>query len=154
MSNAGARPLTLGIDLGTSAVKVVALAPDDDVRAQAGAGFPTASALPHQAEQAPADWLRALASAMRSLVEQLRNAGGSDWHRQIAGIGLTGQLPTLVCLTDPEGLDPAITWKDGRADEWAAARMDAPYRAALYARTGMPIDGRYLAPMFAFHFVD
>ena len=154
MSEAAARPITLGIDLGTSAVKVVALDSGDDVLAQAGAGFPTASALPHQAEQAPADWLRALASAMQSLVEQLRNARGSNGQRRIAAIGLTGQLPTLVCLSENDALGPAITWKDGRADAWAAARIDAPYRAALYARTGMPIDGRYLAPMVAFHFAD
>lgn len=154
MSDAAARAITLGIDLGTSAVKVIALDSGDDLLAQAGAGFPTANALPDQAEQAPADWLRALASAMQSLAGPLRDAGGSDWQSRIAAIGLTGQLPTLVCLSEHDPLGPAITWKDGRADEWAAARIDAPQRAALYARTGMPIDGRYLAPMVGFHFGD
>jgi xylulokinase len=49
---------------------------------------------------------------------------------------------------------PAITWKDGRADAWAAERIDAARRSAMYAITGMPIDGRYLAPMLQFHRAD
>lgn len=154
MSEAAARPITLGIDLGTSAVKVVALVTGAEVLAQAHAGFPTLSALPQQAEQAPADWLHALGRAMHTLAAQLQHCGGAGWQRRIAAIGLTGQLPTLVCLAEHDPLGPAITWKDGRADEWVAARIDAPYRAALYARTGMPVDGRYLAPMVAFHFAD
>ncbi len=49
-------------------------------------------------------------------------------------------------------MPPAITWKDGRADHWAAAQLDAQTRARMYRITGMPIDGRYLAPMLRFHF--
>jgi xylulokinase len=60
---------------------------------------------------------------------------------------LTGQLPTLVCLPKEGPIASAVTWKDGRADAWAAGRIDAAQRAAMYAITGMPIDGRYLAPM-------
>ncbi|HEY5263793.1 MAG TPA: FGGY-family carbohydrate kinase, partial [Steroidobacteraceae bacterium] len=63
-------------------------------------------------------------------------------------------LPTLVCLGDGGPLGPAITWKDGRADAWTCARVDAARRARMYARTGMPIDGRYLAPMLQYHFAD
>jgi xylulokinase len=51
-------------------------------------------------------------------------------------------------------MGPAITWKDGRADAWASTRVDASRRAEMYARTGMPIDGRYLAPMVQYHFAD
>ena len=71
---------------------------------------------------------------------------GGDWQRRIAGIGLAGQLPTLVCLGAEGPLGPAIAWSDGRADAWAAGLLDEDRRAALYRRTGMPIDGRYLAP--------
>jgi xylulokinase len=60
----------------------------------------------------------------------------------------------LVCMSSDRPLAPAITWKDGRAEVWAAERVDAAHRARMYARTGMPIDGRYLAPMFRFHFDD
>ena len=77
-----------------------------------------------------------------------------DWRQRIAAIGVTGQLPTLVCLSEKGPLVPAITWKDGRADAWAHERLDDARRARMYALTGMPIDGRYLAPMLQFHFRD
>jgi len=155
MSDAPATQLiTLGLDLGTSAVKVVAVGFDDEVIGEGAAGFPTTSALPHQAEQTPSDWLHAVSSAMHTLGEAMARTRGSDWLERVAAIGLTGQLPTLVCLSGHGPVAPAITWKDGRADAWAATRVDAERRAHMYARTGMPIDGRYLAPMLQFHFAD
>ena len=149
-----ARHLTIGIDLGTSAVKVVALAPDGAVMGDVAVDFSTHSALPQQAEQQPADWLLAAKSAMRELSQRLQESLGASWTAQVAAIGLTGQLPTLVCLGDVKPLGPAITWKDGRADTWATSRIDAARRAQMYSVTGMPIDGRYLAPMLQFHFAD
>ena len=153
-------PLTLGIDLGTSAVKVVAVACDSqpvgDVAliGEAAAGFPTMSTVALQAEQEPADWLRAISEAMRSLDESVSRSLGPNWTQRVGAVGLTGQLPTLVCIPQQGPVARAITWKDGRADAWATARVDAARRRYLYARTGMPIDGRYLAPMLQFHFGD
>lgn len=157
--------LVLGIDLGTSAVKVAAVevgetAPRAGTAAEAGtpgrvlgegsADFATDSTLPHQAEQSTVDWLEATRRAMRALDGELR-PHDADWAKRVAAIGLTGQLPTLVCLGEDGPLGAAITWKDGRADAWASSRLEG-VRAEHYARTGMPIDGRYLAPMFRFHY--
>jgi len=149
-----ARPVALGIDLGTSSVKVVAIGFDDELIGEGAADFPTSGTLPHQAEQAPADWLHATSRAMRLLAQSVMRTQGAEWTQRIGSIGLTGQLPTLVCLADDGPLAPAITWKDGRADAWASTRLDAARRAQMYACTGMPIDGRYLAPMLQFHFAD
>jgi xylulokinase len=146
--------ITLGLDLGTSAVKVVAVGVDDEILGEGAAAFPTTSTLPRQAEQEPSEWLNAVSNAMQSLGEILTPTRTDAWREEVAAIGLTGQLPTLVCLGDERPLAPAITWKDGRADAWAAARVDAVTRARMYAVTGMPIDGRYLAPMLKFHFTD
>jgi xylulokinase len=149
----GNERLLLGIDLGTSSVKVAAVGADAASRGavlgEASADFETVSGLPHQAEQSPADWLQATRSAMSALGRtlRLRDAG---WPQRIGAIGLTGQLPTLVCLDERGPIGPAITWKDGRADSWAASRLQG-LRDRHYLRTGMPIDGRYLAPMFQFH---
>jgi xylulokinase len=155
MSDAQARPrLTLGIDLGTSAVKVVALDFGDEVMGEGVAAFSTDSTLPHQAEQQTGDWLRAVSGAMQVLTEDLNGKIGSAWKEGVAAIGLTGQLPTLVCLGRSKPLGAAITWKDGRADAWASSRVDTARRMLMYARTGMPIDGRYLAPMLQYHFAD
>lgn len=148
------RQLTLGLDLGTSAVKAVAVGLDDAVVGEGAAGFETDCTLPQQAEQRPADWLHAAAAAMRALAGRLQGLLGADWADHVAAIGLTGQLPTLVCLGEAAPLGPAITWKDGRADAWASSRVDPAQRRRMYARTGMPIDGRYLAPMVQYHFAD
>jgi len=148
------RRLTLGVDLGTSAVKVVAMAADDAVMGEGAAPFDTDSSLPYQAEQQPADWLRAASDAMHALAIDLQGSLASDWPEHVVAIGLTGQLPTLVCLDDAKPLGAAITWKDGRADAWTSSRVDAAHRTLMYARTGMPIDGRYLAPMLQYHFGD
>jgi xylulokinase len=147
-----AAPMTLGIDLGTSAVKIVALGPNAHPLAEGAADFETQQGLFAQAEQRPGDWLTALQAAMRSLDAAMTRRQDAGWAQHVGAIGLTGQLPTLVCLSDRGPVAPAITWKDGRADEWAAGRVDAARRADMYMRTGMPIDGRYLAPMLQFHF--
>jgi xylulokinase len=152
MSDAKPERLTLGVDLGTSAVKVVALGIDDTVLGEGAAGFGTDSTLPRQAEQQTADWLRAASRALHALAADLKGSLGAEWAEQVAAIGLTGQLPTLVCLDDAKPLGAAITWKDGRADAWATTRVDTARRALMYGRTGMPIDGRYLAPMLQYHF--
>jgi xylulokinase len=142
--------LTLGIDLGTSAIKVTALRLDDEPAGEASAGYETLSSAPLMAEQSPADWIEALRAAMRRLAEELGTLDGG-WATRIAAIGVTGQLPTLVCLGNEGPVARAITWKDGRADAWAATRIT---RGDHYSRTGMPIDGRYLGPMWQFHFAQ
>jgi sugar (pentulose or hexulose) kinase len=150
MAASAASSYTLGIDLGTSAVKVVALDGAGRVAASGSGDFPTISDLPGQAEQNPADWLDALARAMGSL-DSVLEADAPGWRARVAAIGLAGQLPTLVCMDGRGALGPAITWKDARADGWATKHIDARRRRALYERTGMPIDGRYLGPMLRYH---
>ena len=146
--------LVLGVDLGTSAVKVLALDATGTVMGEAQGHFETVSDLPRQAVQDPADWLAALSAAMQDLGHSLMARFGEAWRRRVTAIALTGQLPTLVCLGERGPLARAITWRDGRADEFAAERLGAAQRKRMYARTGMPIDGRYLAPMLQFHFAD
>jgi len=154
MSDREPSGITLGLDLGTSAFKVVAVGADDRVMGEAAAAFATCSELPLQAEQSPSDWLRSVSIAMRGLDADLTRSQGALWSRRVVAIGLTGQLPTLVCVSHDGKTTPAVTWKDGRADAWAATRLDAARRSAMYAITGMPIDGRYLAPMLEFHKKD
>ena len=137
----------LGIDLGTSAIKLVVLDASGEVKAESGASHPTVSKSPGQAEQDPQDWLRALRQAIAALP-----AGSKE---KIGAISVAGQMPTLVCL-DASGdcIGPAITWQDSRADGMAAEKLQGGLHARVYARTGMPVDGRYLAPQFLHHFQD
>ena len=142
--------LTLGLDLGTSAVKAAVLDTAGSVLAFGTASFATVSVEPGQAEQDPAAWLAAAAAALGALDAGM-GARLRGWRDHIAAVGLAGQLPTLVCGAGDAPLGPAITWQDARADDWASKAIDSSERRRLYERTGMPIDGRYLGPMFRYH---
>lgn len=63
----------LGIDLGTSAIKCVAMSVSGRVVATTEAAFPVTRELPGQAEQNPLDWLAALRLRSSSWTERLRN---------------------------------------------------------------------------------
>ena len=145
------RHLAIGIDLGTSAVKLVALDAAGRIAGNGTAAFPTNSKLPGQAEQSPADWLTALTAAALDLKRELAESARASQSDEFLAIGLAGQLPTLVCLGRDGPLGPAITWKDARADGSAAQLVERAGRRHLYERSGMPIDGRYLGPMFRHH---
>lgn len=150
IAGAGSGPLVLGIDLGTSAVKVVLCGADSNVLASGSASFATVSDEIGQAEQNPADWLEAVRSAAAE-IESSPGEAGARWRDRVEAVGLTGQLPTLVCVGGDGPIGRAITWKDARADESTLALLDVGKRRALYERTGMPVDGRYLGPMFRHH---
>src|SRR3954467_10539186 len=99
----------VGIDIGTSAVKVLALAEDGTVLAKAKRGYPTRSPAIGWSEQSAEDWWTATAAATREMVAGL---GGTP----IAGIGLSGQLNGFVLLDDQDRpLQDAIIWLDRRA---------------------------------------
>jgi xylulokinase len=134
----------LGIDLGTSAIKLVAVSHEGRVLASAREPYDMISRAAGQAEQNCRHWLKALGSASERIRLRLR-------HTQIESIALTGQMPTLVVLRRLKPLGTAITWQDSRADEWVKKRVDRNLHLRIYRATGVLIDGRYLAPMFRYH---
>ena len=90
--------IVVGLDLGTSAIKVVALGASLEVLGAASAGFATDTRDPHQAEQSCADWLSATTRAFAELDTLLTESVGANWRSRVDGIGLTAQLPTLVVV--------------------------------------------------------
>jgi len=125
----------LGIDLGTSEVKVLLL---DEAGAIVGtAGSPLNLSHPHPlwSEQDPADWWRATESA----VAQLRAACPAAFAR-VRAIGLSGQMHGAV-LVDREDrvLRPAILWNDGRSHaECEELTLCAPSLHAVAGNLAMP----------------
>jgi xylulokinase len=113
--------------------------------ALARAGYPLSTDATGRAEQSPDDWTRAVDAAMVRLAA-LTALGA------VRGIGLAGQVPSLVAVGAKGPLGPAITWMDARADAYVARRLDRRARRALYRTTGMPVDGRYVGPMYAVHY--
>ncbi|WP_167102586.1 FGGY-family carbohydrate kinase [Mycobacterium sp. DL592] len=136
-------PVVLGVDLGTSAIKVVAVGEDGVVAARARCGYPTARPETGAAEQDPRDWWQALAAAGDQVA---REVAPHRWR----GVGLSAMLPTLVEL-DGDGwpAGPAITWEDARAEDQADVLLQRFGDEALYRITGQRVDGRYLGPMHA-----
>ncbi|HYB24052.1 MAG TPA: xylulokinase [Solirubrobacteraceae bacterium] len=95
-----------GLDVGTSAVKGLALDAQGRVLAAAEASYPLHTPRPGWAEQDPEDWWRAASSVLA----QLRTQAGPP-----QGIGLSGQMHGLVALDAGERvLRPAILWNDQR----------------------------------------
>ncbi len=135
----------LGIDLGTSAVKVVALSLKGRILASAREPYGTTTICEGQAEQDCGHWLEALARAAKSIHQE------RSGNLRVEAVALTAQMPTLVALRDGNPTGLAITWQDSRADSWTTARLTPDLRRDIYQRTGVVIDGRYLAPMFGFH---
>jgi xylulokinase len=96
----------VGLDVGTSGVKGLAVGDDGSVLARAEAGYALATPRPGWAEQDPADWWE----AAEAVLAELRGAAGGP-----AGIGLSGQMHGLVALgRGAEVLRPAILWNDQR----------------------------------------
>ena len=101
-------PYLLGIDVSTTATKALVIDERGEVVASASDeyGFVTPRAL--WAEQNPADWWRACVNVVRRVLERVD-------ARDIAGIGLTGQMHGLVLLdSQGEVLRPCIMWNDQR----------------------------------------
>jgi xylulokinase len=95
----------VGLDVGTTGVKAVAVSADGAVRSRAERSYPLSTPRPGWSEQDPEDWWRAAEAALAEV-----SAGA-----EVAGIGLSGQMHGLVAL-DAAGrvLRPAILWNDQR----------------------------------------
>ncbi len=101
----------LGIDIGTSAVKVIVVDLSETVLATATAGLETQRPLPLWSEQNPEDWWTAIGMA----IAELRSAMGRRFG-EVCAIGLSGQMHGNVVLgRDKRPIRPAIIWNDGRS---------------------------------------
>jgi xylulokinase len=119
----------LGIDLGTTGVKVLLLPADLNVesgaRVEVTEEYPLS--FPHSgwSEQNPEDWWNGTARAIRTVLDR----SGID-NRLIVGVGLSGQMHGATLL-DSRGavLRPCILWNDQRS---------APQCALIQERVGLP----------------
>ena len=106
--------LYIGIDLGTSAVKLLLMDQEGAVRNVVSKEYPLEFPHPGWSQQNPEDWRKAVLEGIPELLE------GFD-RSQVAGIGAGGQMHGLVVLDEKdEVIRPAILWNDGRT----AAEVD------------------------------
>jgi xylulokinase len=93
----------VGLDVGTTGVKALALSADGVVTGRAEEEYPLSTPRPGWAEQDPDDWVRAAEVALSQL-------GGEE-----RSVGLSGQMHGLVVLdSEQRVLRPAILWNDQR----------------------------------------
>ena len=125
----------LGIDLGTSGVKLLLLDEKQHIQAVADAPVPVYRPQPTWSEQNPADWLEAVERA----VAQLRAKAPIAW-RQVRGVGLSGQMHGAVVLgAQQQVLCPAVLWNDGRAGpECLALEQAVPASRQITGNLAMP----------------
>lgn len=98
----------IGIDLGTSAVKLLLVAEDGQICNSVTKEYPLEFPRPGWSQQNPEDWRKAVLEGIPQLLE------GFDGS-QVAGIGCGGQMHGLVVLDDQDQvIRPAILWNDGR----------------------------------------
>ena len=96
----------LGIDLGTSSVKVLLTTETGQIISRGSAAYPIYRPYPTWAEQHPEDWWQAAASAVRQALGAVQDAS-----RSVAAIGLSGQMHGSVLLDKAIRLpNPAVIW--------------------------------------------
>ncbi|MHB1244459.1 MAG: FGGY family carbohydrate kinase, partial [Gaiellaceae bacterium] len=93
----------VGIDVGTSGVKALALSPAGEILARAERTYPLSTPRPGWAEQDPEAWWSAAQGAL------------ADLAVEPTSIGWSGQMHGLVVLDERgDAIRPAILWNDQR----------------------------------------
>lgn len=101
----------IGVDLGTSAVKLLLMETDGTIANIVSEKYPIAYPHPGWSEQEPDDWWDAVKKGIPELIS------GID-ESKVAGISFGGQMHGLVVLDeDDKVIRPAILWNDGRTQK-------------------------------------
>jgi len=117
----------LGIDLGTSGLKVAVVDPAGAIVAEAEAEYEVDSPRPGWAETDPRAWVDGLEAALAAVAPALR--GG-----RVGAVGVAGQMhATVLCDAAGRAVRPAVLWPDRRADKEVALwrKLPEPVRARL-----------------------
>lgn len=122
--------ITLGIDLGTSAVKLALVGDDDTVLAATSRPLALQRPAPGHSEQDPTAWWTATCDGL----DELQARAGAELA-ETAAIALSGQMHGATLLDDHGAvLRPCILWNDGRAQA-ECAELEGAF-PALHAECG------------------
>lgn len=98
----------IGVDLGTSAVKLLLMDENGKIEKIVSKEYPLYFPHPGWSEQKPEDWFGQTMDGLKELTADCRND-------QVMGISFGGQMHGLVALDEKdEVIRPAILWNDGR----------------------------------------
>ncbi len=103
--------LFVGIDLGTSAVKLLLMNEKGEIQKIANREYPLYFPRPGWSEQNPTDWYDKTIDGLKELLSECDKS-------RVAGISFGGQMHGLVVLDEKdEVIRPAILWNDGRTEK-------------------------------------
>src|SRR5689334_19009512 len=135
-------PYLLGLDVGTTGAKALICDERGKVLTTATSEYPLSSPEPLWSEQNPADWWHGAQAALRLVVKQ---AGVET--KQIAGLGLTGQMHGAVFLDKQHTvIRPAILWNDQRTSDECEEITRRVEREELIEMAGNPALTGFQAP--------
>lgn len=129
----------VGLDIGTTGARCLAIDETGRVLAEATAEYPRYSPQPGWSEQRPEDWWEASCRAIGQVAEEV----GHD----VSGIGLTGQMHGAVFLDSSDKvIRPALLWNDQRTHRQCRAITEKVGSARLIEIAGNPALTGFQAP--------
>jgi len=133
----------LGIDIGTSGTKTLAINARGKILAQATAVYPCYHPRPMWSEQDPEDWWRATVKTVRAVVKKAKLKPAD-----VRAIGLSGQMHGSVFLDkNNRVVRRALLWNDQRtAAECAEIEQRAGGRKRLIEMVANPALTGFTAP--------
>ena len=132
--------LYLGVDLGTSSMKVLLVDGKGTVLRSTSQSYPLMMPQPGWSEQDPEEWWSALCVCVPKLLE------GID-ATQVAGLSFGGQMHGLVALDENDQvIRPAILWNDGRTGKQTDALNNDFGKEGLLSLTGNLAFAGFTAP--------
>lgn len=130
----------IGIDLGTTGVKVVVVSEEGHVIASCTEEYPLITPKPGWAQQEPEDWWQATIKALKKLVKDISPSS-------VCGIGLTGQMHGSVFLDENNSvLYPAILWCDQRTANECEQINEIVGKEKIFQITCNPVLTGFQAP--------
>lgn len=119
----------IGIDLGTSAVKMLLMRDDGKIVNSVTKSYPISFPYTGWSEQNPEDWLRETKKGLIELMAEYPK-------EELVGISFGGQMHGLVVLDENDRvIRPAILWNDGRSSEETEFLNNSVGRKVLSERT-------------------
>jgi len=132
--------LYIGVDLGTSALKLLLVDENGAILRTVTREYPLSFPHPGWSEQDPQDWWRACLDGIPALIAGFDAAA-------VAGIACGGQMHGLVALDGSDRvIRPAILWNDGRTEAEVAYLNEEIGRETLSARTANIAFAGFTAP--------
>lgn len=122
----------LGVDIGTTSVKVIAFSQQGKIIAKESQGYELYHSQPGWSEQDADEILKATISSITKIIDALKAAPSF--------ISFSAAMHSLVAVDDKgTALSPCIVWADNRAAAIAEKLRETPEGVSFYQRTGVPV---------------